>query len=80
MKDNHVIRASELGQYAYCAKAWWLGSVQGVPSINVREMDAGQAAHEQHGQVVLLSTWLGRAGVVLIALGILMLALFLATR
>lgn len=80
MKHDHVIRASELGQYAYCAKAWWLGSVQGVPSANVREMDAGQVVHEQHGQAVQLSVWLGRVGAVSIALGILMLVLFLATR
>ena len=74
---DQVIRASELGQYAYCAKAWWLGSVEGVPSANVREMDTGTSAHERHGQTVLLSVWLGRAGMICLALGLLMLVLVL---
>ena len=80
MSDDQVVRASELGQYAYCAKAWWLGSVEGVPSANVREMDAGQSAHEQHGQTVQLAAWLNRAGLALVALGLVMLALFLLAR
>ena len=80
MKDDRVIRASELGQYAFCAKAWWLGSVEGVPSANVREMDAGTSAHEHHGLTVQLSIWLGRAGMVCLALGLLLLTWFLLTR
>jgi len=80
MDDDRVIRASELGQYAYCAKAWWLGSVEGVPSANVREMDAGRSAHERHGQTVQLSVWLSRAGVLCLALGLVMLVLFLLMR
>lgn len=80
MDQDRVIRASELGQYLYCAKAWWLGSVEGVPSSNVRELDAGTAAHEQHGQTVKLSVWLGRAGLVCLVFGILLLILFLLAR
>jgi hypothetical protein len=80
MKDDRIIRASELGQYAFCARAWWLGSVEGVPSANIREMDAGTSAHERHGQTVQLAVWLHRVGMVCLALGLLMLVLFLATR
>ena len=80
MKDDPIIRASELGQYAFCAQAWWLGSIEGVPSANVREMDAGVSAHERHGQTVQLSGWLSRAGIACLALGLLMLVLFLLTR
>ena len=80
MSDDQVIRASELGQYAFCAKAWWLANVEGVPSANVREMDTGASAHEQHGQTVQLSIWLSRAGLVCLALGLVMLVLFIATR
>jgi len=79
-ESDRILRASELGQYSFCAKAWWLGSVEGAPSANVREMDAGTSAHERHGQAVQLSSWLGRAGWVCLALGLLVLALFLATR
>ena len=80
MNEDRVIRASELGQYSFCAKAWWLGSVEGMPSVNVREMDAGRSAHEQHGQTVWLSTWLGRVGWILLGLGLLALVLFVAMR
>jgi hypothetical protein len=39
-----VIRASEIGAYAYCRKAWW-HRLQGVQSENQTEMDAGTAYH-----------------------------------
>jgi hypothetical protein len=80
MKDDRVVRASELGQYSFCAKAWWLGSVDGVPSANVREMDAGTSAHEQHGQAVQISVWLNRVGVACLILGVLVLALLMVLR
>ena len=80
MDEDRIIRASELGQYTFCAKAWWLGSVEGVPSANVHDLDAGTAAHERHGQIVQLSVWLGRAGYVCLALGFTLLALLMVTR
>ena len=79
-ESDRILRASELGQYSFCAKAWWLGSVEGVPSANVREMDAGASAHERHGQAVQLSSWLGRVGRVCLVLGLFVLVLFLMTR
>jgi len=80
MKDDRIIRASELGRYSFCAKAWWLGSVEGVPSANVREMDAGTSAHEQHGQAVQISAWLNRVGIVCLVLGALALTMFVIFR
>ena len=50
--SKRVIRASELGQYAYCAKAWWLGGVLGVKSSNTRELHRGEVVHRVHGQQV----------------------------
>ena len=58
--DQRVIRASEIGQYVYCARAWWLGSVEGVPSAHHQEMAAGTLAHLRHGQVVRTSQVLRR--------------------
>lgn len=51
--EARFIRASEVGQYAYCARAWWLGQVKGVPSMHGEEMAAGEAAHLRHGQAVI---------------------------
>jgi len=66
---DHVIRASEIGRYVYCAHAWWLGSVQGLPSGCEREMATGEVAHLRHGRGVKQSLWLSR-----VAYGVLLLA------
>lgn len=50
---DRLIRASEVGQYAYCARAWWLGDVLGYQSAHVQEMAVGQVAHREHGRVVV---------------------------
>jgi hypothetical protein len=57
---ERVIRASEVGRYAYCATAWWLGSVEGLPSTHEPELEAGEAAHVRHGRGVRTSLWSGR--------------------
>jgi CRISPR/Cas system-associated exonuclease Cas4 (RecB family) len=54
-RPARIIRASEIGQYAYCARAWWLGSVKGAPSTNTREMARGEEVHQQHGRSVWLA-------------------------
>ncbi len=46
---ERVIRASEIGQYTFCAQAWWLGSVEGRPPANRQELAAGEAMHIRHG-------------------------------
>lgn len=53
MKENRVIRASELGQYRYCARAWWLGQVMGYRSANVEAMRQGSKLHRAHGRRVV---------------------------
>lgn len=65
---GRVIRASELGQYAYCAKAWWLGSVAGVASTNTEALARGTAAHAAHGRTVWLSSALRWAAIGLVVL------------
>jgi len=72
-----IIRASEIGQYKYCARAWWLGSVMGVPSANTRELAQGYKAHRRHGQGVWLAAalrWLA-IGLIVLAAGAAILAL-----
>jgi hypothetical protein len=78
MSDDKVIRASEMAQYAYCAKAWWLGSVEGVQPSNVRQLEAGTAAHARHGARVALAGWLSRAALVCLALSLVLMVIWLA--
>ncbi len=70
--DNRILRASEIGEYVFCRRAWWLHHVQGIESANVREMQAGLARHKQHGQVVQRAIWLQRAALALVALAVLL--------
>ncbi|MBN1956539.1 MAG: hypothetical protein JW900_16030 [Anaerolineae bacterium] len=65
---ERIIRASEVGRYAFCARAWWLGSVEGRPSANWREMAAGETAHRRHGQRVQASVRLARWAYLLLIL------------
>ncbi|MGH2524205.1 MAG: hypothetical protein ACRDH2_16985 [Anaerolineales bacterium] len=61
-----VIRASEIGEYVFCHRAWWLRHVQGYESANVRELAEGTAAHAGHGRLVGLA-WAMRALALLLA-------------
>ena len=71
---NRIIRASEIGQYMFCAKAWWLGAIEGVEPANVRELEAGTWAHARHGRTVAFAGFLRRA-----AIGLLLIGVVLAT-
>ncbi len=62
-----VIRASEVGEYVFCHRAWWLRHVQGLTSTHVRELAEGTAAHAAHGRRVRLALAL-RAAALLLAL------------
>lgn len=68
-RKDSIIRASELAQYAYCAKAWWLARVEGVQPSNVGQLESGDSAHARHGAGVALAGWLARAALVCLALG-----------
>lgn len=75
---DRIIRASEVGRYVFCARAWWLGSVEGIPSAHRREMAAGEAAHHHHGRRVRASATLARLAYLLLALAALAAAIALA--
>jgi hypothetical protein len=76
--DDDLIRASELSQYAYCARAWWLGRVMGYHSANVEAMQAGTARHRAHGRSVEGVYRLRRLALTLLLLAALALAAALA--
>jgi len=67
-----TVRASEIGVYLYCRRAWWYQR-QGKPNQNQPELLAGQALHAQHGRQVVASGCLRLA-----AYAMLLLALALA--
>jgi hypothetical protein len=52
LHNDAILRASEVGEYAYCARSWWLHRVQGVSSQNVAALQSGQQTHDRHGRAV----------------------------
>lgn len=75
LEQRPIIRASELAQYAFCARAWWLARVKGIPSANAAAMRQGTARHRDHGRAVEGYHRLQRLAWFLLLLG---LALFAA--
>jgi CRISPR/Cas system-associated exonuclease Cas4 (RecB family) len=71
--SDELIRASEIAEYVYCRRSWWLRRVAGYHSGNVREMTAGTAYHQQHGQVVAEASWWQRSALILIFLAVALL-------
>lgn len=74
-----VIRASDLGSYLYCQRAWWYQQ-QGIENQNENELAAGSLAHQKHGQKVLAARALRLAGWILLLLGLLAAAIGLTLQ
>lgn len=46
-----IVRASELGAYLFCRRAWKYQQ-QGLEPANRADLDAGTALHELHGRQI----------------------------
>ncbi len=70
-----IIRASEIGEYVYCARAWWLRRVVGLEPAGRERREHGTTLHRRHGRVVAGSRALLFAAIALmLAAIVLMLA------
>jgi hypothetical protein len=63
---DRFVRASEIGEYEFCARAWWLGRVLGREHENPHQLDAGRRDHAGHGRGVNLAGVLQQAGLILV--------------
>ena len=50
--SDRTIRASEIADYLYCRRAWWLSRVEGYDAKNVRVLEGGHRYHGAHGRLV----------------------------
>lgn len=46
------VRASGMGEYVYCARAWWLRREGVRPTRGAEAREAGTRWHESHGRSV----------------------------
>ena len=65
-----LIRASEVGEYVFCHRAWWLRVGDGYRPNSQARLQAGTAQHSRHGMRVLASRALLIAGLALLVLGL----------
>jgi len=72
-----VIRASEIAQYLYCARSWWLGRVCGYKPSNVSALSEGHARHATHGRAVVFYQALRWSGYVFLVMALLVGLMFL---
>lgn len=52
-----VIRASEISEYVYCARAWWLRRVAGLEPTGRERRETGSRLHRRHARSVA-GSWL----------------------
>ena len=70
-----IIRASDIGSYLYCHRAWRYRK-DGVESENQAEMAAGTELHRRHGRKTLSALLLRTLGMVLLLAAILTLVAY----
>jgi CRISPR/Cas system-associated exonuclease Cas4 (RecB family) len=68
-----IIRASEVGEYVYCARAWWLRRVAGLEPDGLEQRELGTALHRRHGRAVVGSRMLVVLGAALMLAALLIL-------
>ena len=82
-KDRSLVRASDIGAWAFCNRAWWLANAQHAEHENPAVFVRGDVAHAAHGQAVTQANRLQRVGLWLLVAGIglggLLLAVWLLT-
>jgi hypothetical protein len=70
------LRASEIGSYLYCRRAWWYQR-RGFESQNRAELAGGTDLHRRHGRSVLQAGLLGLLGWLLLLAALVAAAVYL---
>ena len=71
-----AIRASDIGTYLYCRRAWWY-RLHGYESINQAELAAGTDLHRAHGRKVISAGLLRSLAVLLLLAALVLLTAYL---
>ncbi len=73
------IRASDIGSYIFCARAWRYRQ-KGVEPSNQAEMNAGIELHRQHGRQVIASGLTRVLALILLLVALALLVAFCTAR
>jgi CRISPR/Cas system-associated exonuclease Cas4 (RecB family) len=74
-----TIRASEIGVYLFCQRAWWYAK-SGLPSENVAEMSAGSEIHAHHSRQTIAVGCLRAIGIALLLISLMILSAYLTRQ
>lgn len=77
-KQQPIITASEVADYVYCKRGWWLMS-QGMLSQNTAMLD-GTRAHDQLSLLLVRHKILSLIALILIGIGLIGLVIVLSFR
>jgi len=77
--STRTIRASEIGAFLFCRRAWWFQN-QGVQPRNQTELAGGSAYHQRHGRQIVRAGLLQTAGWLLLLLALILLVAGLTLR
>jgi len=78
LHDDYII-ASEIAEYVYCNRAWWL-RLAGHKNENQELLSQGSQEHIQYSRQVNAVTRLERLGRFILLLGISLLIVFVVVR
>jgi CRISPR/Cas system-associated exonuclease Cas4 (RecB family) len=70
-----VIRASDIGNYLYCRRAWWYKK-QGVESENKTELAVGTELHHKHGRKVFAASLIRTVSLLLFLAALILLTAY----
>jgi hypothetical protein len=76
-EDRSLVRASDIGLWAQCHRAWWLAKVKNAPHRNPALLATGVTAHADHGAQVQRAAALRRWGTLLVAVALILAGLLL---
>ena len=65
-----VFGASEIAEYVYCKRAWWLRRVQEIPISDSSNLQYGTSVHLNHNKRVKHALGLQYCGYLLVVIGV----------
>lgn len=79
-KDRSYVRASDIGAWSFCNRAWWLARVQNAPHERPQQLNWGDQSHADHGRLMSRAQRLRRIGITLLAGGLILLGFALLAQ